>query len=483
MSFRARKPTSTATTSPLERSARLVVISDTLAQPATLLFRHLLAQSTASGRALLVCFEHAPATLLHALGGAERVAVVDVSAPVGRFRPRRMDGRIDAGDEAGVRAAVLQLIAATVRLQNMGRLTSQPTADIFIDSANAFADAHSPFGLVRLLEAILAAMKRASLSQDRPDAAASARLTIVHHVDWPPFPSTGLSSPDLRALLLSPSLSPSLLHLSINPSGLVEHLASAYGIMPDDARHRTHSFLQRFQQRGWGGSACPTARDASEAERSIMLDALGDGRYGRCVLEWMVRGATSVGGARASAKVERGIEGLRYTAGALQVVPLNQAIDRKLMQPRSSDVAEPEVRQRGVGIAEAVARSDPWPLLQPRTHRCASHGSEGGRPALRRAGGRRGGHLRAGLGRRSRLGRSGRRLTYGPALSFLVLCARSSRVSRAAGGDSARGAVDARELVRSSSRPVPSVSPPGSAPAARPRELARRLRRPRDIDP
>ena len=200
----------------------------------------------------------------------------------------------------------------------------------------------------------------------------------------------------MRTLLLSPSLAPTLLHLSLHPSGLVEHLASAYGIAPDDARHRTHPFLQRFQQRGWGGSACPSARDASETERSVMLDGLGDGRYGRCALEWMSRGATSVGGARASAKVERGLVGLRYAAGALQVVPLDQAIDRRLMQPRSSDLLEPEVRPRSASVAEAAARSDPRPLLLALAVRGAALGTAGRRAALSGSSGRRRGRLRAG---------------------------------------------------------------------------------------
>ena len=111
MSFHSRKSASAGASSPLERSARLCVISDSLAQPATLLFRHLLAQASSRGRALLVCFEHAPSTMLDALPGADAVAVVDASAPVSRSGRRAVSGRIDIGDEAAVRAAILQQLS------------------------------------------------------------------------------------------------------------------------------------------------------------------------------------------------------------------------------------------------------------------------------------------------------------------------------------------------------------------------------------
>ena len=115
MSFRPRKPAAAGTSSPLERSARLCVISDSLSQPATLLFRHLLAQASSRGRALLVCFEHAPSTLLEALAGAERVSVVDASALVSRFRPRVIEGRLDLGDAAAIQAAISAQLASAVR--------------------------------------------------------------------------------------------------------------------------------------------------------------------------------------------------------------------------------------------------------------------------------------------------------------------------------------------------------------------------------
>lgn len=67
-----------------------------------------------------------------------------------------------------------------------------------------------------------------------------------------------------------------------------------------------------------------------------MLDALGDIRTGRCVLEWMSRGAS--GTARAgSSKIERGIEGLRFFDGSLQVVSLDSVLDTKVMLPRTEE--------------------------------------------------------------------------------------------------------------------------------------------------
>lgn len=81
-----------------------------------------------------------------------------------------------------------------------------------------------------------------------------------------------------------------------------------------------------------------------------MLDALGDLRTGRCVLEWMSRGAS--GTARAgSSKIERGIEGLRFGDGLLQVVPIDDVLDKRAMLPTANGVHEAR-RRPGLVLLE-----------------------------------------------------------------------------------------------------------------------------------
>lgn len=88
---------------------------------------------------LLVCFEHDPAELVDAVG---QVMVIDARAPIGSFAALARDGRVDIEDATAVTRAITSQL--------------QPSTDVFLDSVNAFADAHSPQELYRLLQTILA---------------------------------------------------------------------------------------------------------------------------------------------------------------------------------------------------------------------------------------------------------------------------------------------------------------------------------------
>ncbi|GAA5961391.1 hypothetical protein JCM8115_003429 [Rhodotorula mucilaginosa] len=103
-----------------------------------------------------------------------------------------------------------------------------------------------------------------------------SRLLLVHHDDFPSFPagpSASTAATDLHLLpyLLSPSLSPSTLHLLLRPSAHLELLSREYGLPtdPDEIASdpRTRGFLESLGKRRVGEAWKRPERVEEEDER------------------------------------------------------------------------------------------------------------------------------------------------------------------------------------------------------------------------
>ena len=164
---------------------------------------------------------------------------------------------------------------------------------------------------------------------------------MIEHSDWPLKPSaTKTPIPSLIATLLSTSLSSTVLHLSLHPIALINHLARIYAVNVDPLDVRIYDFLRRLHARGWGGYGYIREEDADGEEGAVSMDALGDGRYGRCVVQWNSRGLTG------RAVVDRGLEGVKLILNAelaarIALVPLVNVLDSKPTSGRPAVAVEP----------------------------------------------------------------------------------------------------------------------------------------------
>ncbi|GAA5869632.1 hypothetical protein JCM3774_005498 [Rhodotorula dairenensis] len=160
-----------------------------------------------------------------------------------------------------------------------------------------------------------------------------SRLVVVHHDDFPAAPPVASTSttpaaavPSLLAYLLSPSFSPSTLHLTLRPSAHVELLSREYGLAPDPDRiasdPRTKGYLDSLAARRVGnpwarpgrheevderiergrlvglvvGAGRGEPEEGLEAEQGAERGGggsgggSGSGGKGGCVVEWSCRG-------------------------------------------------------------------------------------------------------------------------------------------------------------------------------------------------
>lgn len=154
-------------------------------------------------------------------------------------------------------------------------------------------------------------------------------MLLVHHDDFPSFPAAAVgpststtaaaTTTDLHLLpyLLSPSLSPSTLHLTLRPSAHLELLSREYGLpaVPDEIASdpRTRGFLESLGKRRVGEAWRRPERAEEEDERiqvgrvlvaKVVVDGSADndsinkeddeersgGGGGGCVVEWSSRG-------------------------------------------------------------------------------------------------------------------------------------------------------------------------------------------------
>lgn len=156
-------------------------------------------------------------------------------------------------------------------------------------------------------------------------------IILIHHSDVIPPQSSPHSSLLLQSLL-SPTFSPSLLHLTLHTPSLLAYLYQAYNIQQIgqnasvDADAKLFDFLPLLHKRNWGnplhlgveskdtnyGEAKFGSYDIP-SEGCVLLDFLGEEEHqaGRCVIEYASRGISKSSRKISSARPRRGLEGLK----------------------------------------------------------------------------------------------------------------------------------------------------------------------------
>ncbi|GEM06639.1 hypothetical protein Rt10032_c02g0656 [Rhodotorula toruloides] len=238
--------------------APLILISDSLLQPALLILRQFVSDAligsdgssssvTGRGRVVLLCCEQDPAKLLPPNGTHDerRVTVLDAS-----FDSQLLPSLPSTSTSQGPRTtypsrATLQseILSAVKEGNGEGGVT------VVLDSVNALGDylEGGEGESMRCLKKVWEALRGQK----------GSRLILVHHSDFPPFPSSSFSSstaplhPSLPAALLSPTFSPSTAHLTLRPSAHIELLSRDYGLSfpsslssDDEIDPRTKAFLE-----------------------------------------------------------------------------------------------------------------------------------------------------------------------------------------------------------------------------------------------
>ncbi|GAA5943550.1 hypothetical protein JCM1841_003365 [Sporobolomyces salmonicolor] len=320
-------------------SPPLVVLSDTLLQPALPLFRQLLLSSPSS-HVVLLAAEQLPSRLLPAHVDRARLSVVDctLAAP---FASTSTSSAVSVDLSAG--DALEQLESAVVGAVEESNKGAGVPVVVAVDSANALADEVGVHGVCRIIKRSLKALE---------GCPTGSRLLLLHHQHFPSLPSSSgsfLATPSLLATLLSPTVSPSTLHLSLHAPALLEVLSRDYGLslpsplsLEDEVDLRLPQFLARLEARGVGDPFRRPERAEEEDER-IPLDGLGQGsgagREGCAVLGWTARGlqlpGSGAGGKRAAAPgevrkvVSWGYEGLRRSEAGdgVREVRLGEVLD------------------------------------------------------------------------------------------------------------------------------------------------------------
>ncbi|BGP23611.1 hypothetical protein JCM10295v2_002512 [Rhodotorula toruloides] len=300
--------------------APLILISDSLLQPALLILRQFVSDAligsdgssssvTGRGRVVLLCCEQDPAKLLPPNGTHDerRVTVLDAS-----FDSQLLPSLPSTSTSQGPRTtypsrATLQseILSAVKEGNGEGGVT------VVLDSVNALGDylEGGEGESMRCLKKVWEALRGQK----------GSRLILVHHSDFPPFPSSSFSSstaplhPSLPAALLSPTFSPSTAHLTLRPSAHIELLSRDYGLSfpsslssDDEIDPRTKAFLESLAHKAVADPFV-RPRGAEEEDERVVLDSLGAGARrasggegrregsqglggGGCVVEYEVRG-------------------------------------------------------------------------------------------------------------------------------------------------------------------------------------------------
>lgn len=175
------------------------------------------------------------------------------------------------------------------------------------------------------------------------------------------------TSPSLTTALTSTPLSRTFCRLSIHPTSLLHALKVVYNLTPSTPA--VHSFLYRFQARGWGGHGF-RSEDADEIEQCASTDLLGSSATGaKAVLQWELRGhellrlvgaTTAVGSSAPSnaasappaksgeaptkaESLKRGLVGLQQSpVDVLDVIPLREVTSTFTVLPQGTN--DPQVR-------------------------------------------------------------------------------------------------------------------------------------------
>lgn len=194
---------------------------------------------------------------------------------------------------------------------------------------------------------------------------------MVHHDDFPPFPSSSASSstttgplhPSLLPALLAPTLSPSTAHLTLRPAAHIELLSRDYGLAfpssDDEAEAeldpRTKGFLDSLARRAAGDPFVRPSAHASvdEADERVALDPLGGG--GGCVVECEVRGLEVAGGRERGRAAPAG-RGAPGATAAKKLVRWGLVGARATARVRAED-GSTDVEVREVRLAEVVDRT------------------------------------------------------------------------------------------------------------------------------
>ncbi|GJN87608.1 hypothetical protein Rhopal_000563-T1 [Rhodotorula paludigena] len=280
--------------------APLLVLSDTLLQPSLVVLRHFIASALSTPaapprrpaqpqRVVLLCAEQDTHKLLppHGSYDAQRVSIVDAtlaapyasssSAPLASAASHAL---VDLSSSEGAQ----QLVRAAE--EAVGRAADDEPVLLVLDSANALAD--------ELDGGIVSAVKVVKKVLDVLKGRKGSRLLLVHHDDFPAIPpgpasSTSMLSPSLLSTLVTPTISPSTLHLTLHPSSHLALLARDYSLSiplspspssPDDSSSspsldlRTPQFLDSLRRRAHGDPFVRPERAEDEDER-VPLDALG----------------------------------------------------------------------------------------------------------------------------------------------------------------------------------------------------------------
>ncbi|GAA5858405.1 hypothetical protein JCM1840_001187 [Sporobolomyces johnsonii] len=327
-------------------SPPLVILSDTLLQPALPLFRQLVLSSPSS-HLVLVAAEQLPSRLVPPHVDRARRSVVDctLAAP---FASTSTSSAVSV--DLSARDALEQLERAIVGAVEAAKGAGGPVV-VAVDSGNALADEVGVHGVCRVVKRGLKVLEGCPSAF----AVSGSRLVLLHHDHFPSLPSSSsspLATPSLLATLLSPTLSPATLHLSLHAPALLEVLSRDYGLslssplaLDDEVDLRVPQFLARLEARGVGDPFRRPERAEEEDER-IPLDGLGlaqgggVGSEGCAVLGWTARGVqlpgSGAGGKRAAAApgevrkvVSWGYEGLRRVdeGDGVREVPLGEVLD------------------------------------------------------------------------------------------------------------------------------------------------------------
>ncbi|BGP30929.1 hypothetical protein JCM10296v2_002691 [Rhodotorula toruloides] len=320
LSNRLHPPSSTS-------HAPLILISDSLMQPALLVLRQFVRRALINsspspsspqkdGRLVLLCFEQDPKRLLppHGTYDERRVKVLDASfdSTLLLLPSLPSTSRSSAGPKTTYTSPAILLPDVLSAIEDEGE--GEEVA-VVVDSVNALqeflAQDRGDGGegeTVRVLKRVLEGLRGRK----------GSRLIAVHHSDFPPFPSSSSHSsttplhPSLSAALVSPTFSPSVAHLTLRPSSHIELLSRDYGLsFPSSSSNdeqtdsRTKGFLESLAYRAVGD---PFVRPegAEDVDERVALDALGavlrraeaeGGREGLeglggggCVVEYEVRG-------------------------------------------------------------------------------------------------------------------------------------------------------------------------------------------------
>ncbi|GAA6055943.1 hypothetical protein JCM3770_005608 [Rhodotorula araucariae] len=298
-------PTGTGT------GAALLVVSDSLLQPALAVVRAAVAAALASSaRVVLVAAETPPRRLLPTPAGsaydARHVRIVDgsLASPYASSSAAAAPAcaawvQVDLATPTGG----ADLVAAASEAIAHSADAAEPLL-VVVDSANAIADEleRGAAGAVTVVKGVLEALK------GRP----GARLLVTHHADLPPPPSSAvLVQPALLPALLSPSLSPSTLHLHLRPAAHLALLTRDYALAEPEpgsesaeALARAPGLLARLAERAVGDPFTrPLGSEDPDERAELGAEA--------CVVEWTARGVDrvvplSTAGARAGAGVGAG---------------------------------------------------------------------------------------------------------------------------------------------------------------------------------